>query len=220
MNLGRSRQIAVDWGILLMVVLALVLGGFALVDRFRQQDGRAVGDRQVPGWLEYANEGNRIGPDNAAVTIIEFGDYECPFCQRVAPILQSVVEAHPGDVALVYRHLPLSYHRQAYPAARLAECAADQTWFAPVHQRLYELTDLSTLSPRAVGEAAGVPDLPRFLSCAADTAKVDRIEQDVAAARRLDVRSTPTILVNGLQLASLPDSAQLFELVREHLDNR
>lgn len=215
MDHASIRHAAVDWGILAMVMMGLVLGGFALSDRLRGGVVSPLADRQIRDWRTYSDEGNRIGPEDAAVTIIEFGDYECPFCQQVAPILQAVLEANPRTVALVYRHFPISYHEHAYAGARVAECAAEQAWFAPVHQRLYELEHLSALDPQTLGLAAGIPDLPRFVACTADSTTVQRIERDIAAADRLGVRSTPTIIINGLQLASTPDSVRLFELVRE-----
>jgi protein-disulfide isomerase len=96
----------------------------------------------VDDWGPLVAAGHRIGPSNAVVTILEFGDFECPVCgsyqqTTLAPFLLE----NATTAALVYRHWPLSYHRFAMPAARASECAARQGAFPAYHHELYAHQD-------------------------------------------------------------------------------
>lgn len=78
-----------------------------------------------------------IGPPTAKITIIEYSDFQCPYCARLAPILNRIKEAYPEDVRVVYRHFPLSFHDKAFIAAEAAEAANAQGQFAAWHDVLY-----------------------------------------------------------------------------------
>ena len=95
------------------------------------------GEATVTNWQRYADGGHRLGPETAAVTIIEFGDYQCPFCRASEPHLKAIRAKYGNDVALVYRHFPLPGHGSAFPAARGAECAGQQDRFWEFHELLY-----------------------------------------------------------------------------------
>lgn len=177
-------------------------------------------DRIVPEWRTYAKQGNRKGPKDAAVVIVEFGDYECPACRAFEPHVNAVRSAFPEDVAVVYRHWPLSYHNLAYPAARAAECAALQGKFALFHDWLYRDSEwMADPRRRFVASATriGIDNLEMFESCLDDSDPVDSIERDIAAAKELGGTGTPTVLVNDLLLGSLADSLTLLKLVDDAL---
>lgn len=116
----------------------LLVAGTVAWDRVTNRVGGPIvpEDRAIDGWERLAADGHRIGPWEAAVTILEWGDYECPFCRRLDPGIRAVLREHPRSVALVYRHFPMSYHEHAYRAARLAECAAALGRFAEAHEAL------------------------------------------------------------------------------------
>jgi protein-disulfide isomerase len=120
-------------------------------------------------------------------------------------------------VAFVYRHFPLSYHQYAYPAARAAECAADQDRFWAFHWLLFEEENWLGDAMAQFAVRAGVSDFDEFDQCLADTASVPAIEADIAAAGELGAAGTPTIIVNGLLLASGRDSLSLQAIVEEAL---
>ena len=194
------------------VVLSKALGG--------APDTLTRPDRMVPEWREYVDEGHWMGPRDAKVVIIEFGDYECSSCRAVAPHIDAVRSAFREDVAVVYRHWPLSYHYLAYPAARAAECAAAQGLFDPFHEWLYTDTEWMA-NPRGRFEAfaaqLGMPELQVFGTCLDDLDPVPSIERDMAAVEEIGGTGTPTILVNGLLLGSPADSLTLTRLVRTAL---
>jgi protein-disulfide isomerase len=170
----------------------------------------------VEDWERYVQGGHRIGPDDAAVPILEFGDYQCPFCKAAEPHLGAILQRY-DDVALVYRHLPLAnLHPFAYAAASAAECAAEQDAFWPFHRLLFETDGWATLEPASVYDElatkAGVEDRERFSACLAVTDPADTIEADLAAAAALGFTGTPTFVVNGTTYRGLIDSLR-FEAV-------
>jgi protein-disulfide isomerase len=155
---------------------------------------------EVDDWKRVASSGHRIGPANAAVTIVEFSDFECPACRRFAnetfPALQ---QRFPGQVALLYRHYPLRAHAAALPAARASECAAAQGRFEAFHKVLFSQTDsLRALAFQWMAREARVADRDAFARCVASTARVSAIEMDLAEARRIGGQGTPTLVVNGM----------------------
>lgn len=152
-----------------------------------------------------------MGPIDAPITIVEFADFECPACGHFTNIILKQLEAnHPGQVAVVFHHWPLSYHRFAYPMARASECAAAQGHFKEFHDLAYAQQDSFGLKPlEAFAKASFIEDIPRFLGCASGGDKVAVIEADIAAAKSLGGTGTPFVLVNGLAYSSMPDSATL-----------
>ncbi|MCJ7629312.1 MAG: DsbA family protein [Longimicrobiales bacterium] len=176
-------------------------------------------DREISSWVDLAETGHRVGPRDARVTIIVFGDYDCPFCRRAEGPLRAVLDEYPNDVAVVYRNLPLRIHEHAYQAARLAECGAEQGRFYEVHRFLYNADDLDPLrlQVETVGHAVEIPDLAAFSDCASRVDPVARIEEDLRVAEALDIVAVPAIIFEGTLLGIPPDSLALFDLVRAQL---
>ena len=152
-----------------------------------------------------------MGSPAAPVTIIEFSDFQCPYCAEAARVLQSVRTKHGDRVTLIYRHYPLQrIHPHAWTAALASECAAEQSRFEAFHDRLFE--DQASIGERSwisFAIAAAVPDTLRFLSCVEHKRPKNRLEEDIAAAEGIGVRGTPTILVNGVLLRGTPTLEEL-----------
>jgi protein-disulfide isomerase len=164
----------------------------------------SVESRTVPDWRSYA-EGQRIGPADAKVTIVEFSDFECPFCRATAARLKAVRARYPRDVALVYRYYPLPYHTHAVAAARASLCAARQGRFEAFHDALFARQDsLGVVAWSRLADDAAVPDRAGFDRCMGDPGAPPEIERDLRAGTRLGVRGTPTLLVNDRLLDGAP----------------
>lgn len=103
------------------------------------------------------NNDNILGNKKAKVTLIEYSDFECPYCQKVGPTLQQVLQAYGDQVRLVYRHFPLSIHPYAEQAAEASQCAAEQDKFWPLHDKFFaEQAALSaTIKPSASASVPG-----------------------------------------------------------------
>ena len=139
-----------------------------------------------------------LGPDDAKVTIIEFSDFECPFCQASFPVIRQVLNKYPNDVRLVYRHFPLkSIHPNAEALAHASMCAGEQDLFWPFHDRLFSQQG-SVHKDNVIEHARAVgADTNRFISCQNSSRWFDEIDLDFAEAVSQGGRGTPTWLVNG-----------------------
>ena len=187
---------------------------------FPASDNRTDEPKPVPvaNWKNFA-VGHRFGPADAPVTIIEFADFECPVCRTftLGP-LQAIRDKYPTQVAVVFRHWPLRYHRFAYASARAAECAGRQGKFEQFHDMIYLKQDSIGLKPfEDYAREVGVQDLPAFNSCNTATSPIPSVEADKVAATSVGGSGTPTILINGLRLPGAPDSARLEQFVRAAL---
>ncbi|HXT16464.1 MAG TPA: thioredoxin domain-containing protein [Gemmatimonadaceae bacterium] len=162
----------------------------------------------VRDWRAIANAGIRDGDSAARIQVIEFADFQCPFCAQYEQTLRAFQKEHRGQVARVFVHFPLTIHRFARSAARAAECAAAQGRFPQMQTALYAKQDSFGLRPwSAYGADAAVTDSVSFAKCAADSNRLERIEQGIALANKLKVYGTPAVIINGWKfMGGPPDS--------------
>jgi protein-disulfide isomerase len=172
------------WPLLVVATLAV-----ACVSCDSQQTSRVpVGDSPVRG------------PADAWVTIVEFADFECPYCGRAAPTVASIGQAYPDDVRLIFKHYPLPFHPRAEPAALAAVCAMAQGAFWPMHDLLFanqKALEDSDLEGYASSLAL---DLPSWHTCLQDPASAALIQDDVTSGDNAGVTGTPTFFINGKAL--------------------
>jgi len=169
----------------------------------------------IKDWRAILSRGSAIGSADAPVQIIEFGDFECPFCGEFHRTLGSVQREHPNAVTLTFAHFPLPGHRFAAPAARVAQCAGDQSRFEAMHDQLFEHQDDFGLKPWSdFANAAGVPDLGAFDACVKRTDPIPSVEESKALGKKLDIQGTPTIIINGWKLGRPPNADELDGMVR------
>jgi protein-disulfide isomerase len=137
------------------------------------------------------------GPDAAPVTLIEFADFECPFCGVVYPRLEKLQEEFKGKLRVVYKFYPLPSHPHGEAAARAGAAAQKQGKFWPMHHKLFE--NQKTLEPSDIerfAKEAGL-DLPKFRADLGSQPITDRIARDKKLADDLQIKGTPTIFING-----------------------
>lgn len=145
-------------------------------------------------WPQLLATGGRLYYHPKRPLIVEFGDYECPYCRRAHRQLDSLLVAFRAG--LLYLHFPLSrIHPTAEMAARASICAEQQNKFETMHRRLLE-TDAWRTNPDWIAEAvaAGIPDTNRFRRCLGEEATAARLARDRALAERLGVQGTPTFV--------------------------
>ena len=145
-----------------------------------------------------------LGPADAPVTIVEFVDLQCPFCAREWPKIKQLLAEYPDKVRLVFKHYPLSYHKKALPAHAAIQFALDQAGpdaFWKMHDLIMaNPKNLETSHLRSYAQALNL-DLNQFDQLMSDPKKINQmLAPDMALARKCKVRSTPTVLVNGLKL--------------------
>ncbi len=161
--------------------------------------------------------GHAAGPDDALVTIVVWGDFECPYCARMAPVVERARQKYGNDVRVTYRHLAMAFHRKASLAAEAAIAAADQGKFWAFHDAVYgSFGALDRADLERFGQAAGL-DIPKLRAALDDRRYRDLVLAEGAAAEALGVDGTPTLFINGKPVVGSRDSETLEKLVDEHL---
>jgi protein-disulfide isomerase len=140
------------------------------------------------------------GATNAKVTLVEWADFECPFCARTAPVLDELVERYSGQVRLVFKNYPLSIHKHAEQAARAGAAAHRQGKFWAMHHALFDRTDKKVKLEHDALEAAAKEiglDLKRFKEDLASEPVADIVGKDRKQADALGLEGTPLLYING-----------------------
>jgi protein-disulfide isomerase len=139
------------------------------------------------------------GPKNAKVVMIEYSDYQCPFCERHHPTMQKLMTDFPGQVSWVFRHFPLSFHPNAIPAANAAECASEQNKFWEYTDALFA-DQRQDLQPDSFYEGLATAqrmNLTQFKSCYSSKKYSSRISNDQSEGAASGVNGTPATFING-----------------------
>ncbi|MDE2089846.1 MAG: DsbA family protein [Gammaproteobacteria bacterium] len=154
------------------------------------------------------------GPANAPVTIVEFSDFQCPFCKRAEQTLRELEHQYQGKLRVVYRYFPLlPIHPDSVKAAEAAQCAAEQGKFWPYHDILFAKQN-ALGSPDLKKYAQGLKlNMQRFDTCLDTDATVSRVAGDVAEGNRLGVSGTPTFFINGIRLSGAQPIARFKKLI-------
>ncbi len=158
------------------------------------------------------------GPKDAPIKIIEFADYECPYCQKVNPELKKLEEAFTGKVQFIYMDLPLPMHAHAEKAAEAALCAHDQDKFWEFHDALFNnptQLDVPHLKQQAVALKL---DEARFNKCLDSGEKSATVQKNLAEARRLGLTGTPSFFINNHFLGGAVGYDALHDLVQQQLN--
>lgn len=172
----------------------------------------------IEAWRDDLAMGVRLGSDSAPTQLIEFADFECPFCGSFHKTLKVLAQKYRNQIGLTYVHFPLQGHRFAIPAARVAECASNQGRFEAMYDRLFDGQDQFGLKPWGdYAIAAGVPDIPAFDACIVKTDPIPRVEEGKALGAKLNVQGTPTIIINGWKLEHPPTEKELDQMVQRVL---
>ncbi|HTQ42066.1 MAG TPA: thioredoxin domain-containing protein [Polyangiaceae bacterium] len=156
------------------------------------------------------------GPASASVSVVLFSDYECPFCARAEPIVRSLEQAHPGDVRVVFKNMPLPIHDHAWLAAKAALAAGEQGKYWEYHDALFahpKALDRASLERYAADIGL---DARRFTRDLDDARLEARLEADVADADALGVKGTPTLFVNGRRIVGAQPLATLESAAAKH----
>jgi|SRR5579883_1416846 len=161
------------------------------------------------------------GPADAPVTIVEFGDYQCPFCHQIEPALESVLTQFPHQVRFVFRNFPLTeIHPEAMHAAQAAVCADKQGKFWAMHDAIYaDDAPLSIGALRALAGKVGL-DSTKFEACVRNGDADATINADIQAGDQLAVEGTPTLFIDGRYLNGTVPREQLVSIIQGELKRR
>ena len=196
--------------VIVIVILAL-FGVFTLTKKSNDSQNGSGGSSNAQ-----ASE-HKVGAGNKGVTLVEYGDFQCPACKSYYPLVKQVKEAFGDDITFQFRHFPLNQiHPYAFQASRAAEAAGKQGKFFEMHDLMYENQDswsqaqnVSTIFEGFAQQLGLNMDQFKADVASADTAAV--INADIKSGQALGAKSTPTFVLNGKKLDKNPASFEEFK---------
>jgi len=188
----------------------------AYVTDLRAQYGVVVELSQPSAKVEVANE-PRLGSESAPVQIVEFADYECPYCQKVNDDLKKLREQFGDKVSLVYKDFPLPMHALAARAAEAARCAGAQGKFWEFHDALFESKKLHTAEMKEEARALKL-DGDRFDKCLDSGEQSAVVKKDSQEGQKLGISGTPSFFINSHFMSGSIGYAKLQDTVQKELN--
>lgn len=227
--LGVSQGVAVSFIVGFFILLNLVLGGEGLASSKKVAVNNlptAVAP-QLPGEpsapsapveVKITSADHVLGSSKAKVTIVEFSDFQCPFCGRFYPTIKQALAEYKDKIKFVYKHFPLeSIHQQARPAAEASECAGEQGKFWEFHDKLFEKQE--ELGDAFYKKLAGDLKLNvnKFNDCVASRKYSSKVDADYQTGISAGVQGTPHSLVNGTPVSGAVPYEQLKAVIEAEL---
>jgi protein-disulfide isomerase len=160
-----------------------------------------------------------LGPADAKIVIVEFSDFQCPYCRRFhADTYHALLDAYPGQIRFVYRNLPLpaTMHPDAMSAAIASLCANDQNAYWDYHEKLFSSETLGEKTYIQYAADLGL-DVDTFTACLSSGQHDDFIQKDMAFSSNLGVQSTPTFFINGLAIVGAQPLSNFQQLIDKEL---
>lgn len=157
------------------------------------------------------------GSDKAKVTIVEFSDFQCPFCKKGSDTLKDVIKKYGSKVKYHFRDFPLSFHDRGKPASNAARCAAEQGKFWEFHDSLF--ADQKKLADEdfiALGKKLNL-DMGKFEPCVKESKRMADVEKDIQAGENAGVSGTPAYFINGVFVSGALPLKKFEEMIDEEL---
>jgi protein-disulfide isomerase len=181
------------------------------------QDKYSVEYKLEPIRVEVAADGPSKGPENAPVTIVEFSDFQCPFCSRVNPTLAQVREKYGDKVRIVFRQYPLSFHQQAQKAAEASLCAHEQGKFWEMHDTMFANQQALGVEQLKAHAAQLGLNAEAFNSCLDSGKYAEKVAADFKEGSAAGVTGTPAMFVNGRFISGAVPFEQIAQVIDDEL---
>lgn len=209
MSRMEKRKKYLLFGVLIVVFLVLLVFGLRRV-------------RHLPTQLEIEPYKVKGAPE-APIYILVFSDFECPYCNKIRPTLDKLLEMYPTQLKLVFKHYPLKSHKNAIVAAEAAECAADQGKFWDYHDALFknifEWFGVEKTDEKFIRYAGGLGlNTSQFQSCIESHSKRAVVDKNRTEGRHFFVSGTPTLIMNGRIILKGYNIEYLTRMVEEQLE--
>ncbi len=162
---------------------------------------------------------NTLGSKDAPVTLVEFADYECPYCQKVSGDLVKLQKEFAGKVSFTYKDFPLPMHAHAQKAAEAARCAGEQGMFWQYHDELFRTKEIA-LEQLSTHAADLKLDVAKFSKCIDSGAEAAAVQRDRAEGNKLGLSGTPSFFVNGHFYSGALDYAALHQIIEQQLSEK
>jgi protein-disulfide isomerase len=174
----------------------------------------------APLRMAIPTSGPAKGNPRAALTVVEFADFECPYCKQATGTLEPVLREYGDNVRFIYRHMPLPNHRFAFKAAQAAVCADQQGQFWPYHDLLFSRSpELSAASLEDLARSLKL-NMSDFAACLSNEDSRAIVTADMKEATRLGVASTPTFFVNGRMVKGAIAPEEFRKILNEEIAER
>ena len=203
-----------------VVITALVVRREFFLDQVSEREPDQV--LSDSAWQVVSERPAEFGTSPARpMTIVEYFDYECPFCRELQPVMNALELRYLEDITLIYRHYPQFYHTAAYDAAIASECAAHQGYINVYHNILYANQPLlsDSLDWSLLAQLAGVPDLTRLGNSVAAVSPAPKVNADITMARMFRLDGVPTLIINGAVYSGLMTADELDTIVQRALSD-
>lgn len=166
------------------------------------------------------NDSPTAGPDNAPITIVEYSDFQCPYCAQAVPTIKQIRKNYPDKVRIVYKQFPLDFHKDAFRASEASLCINEQST-----DYFWKLHDYMLANPRSLDQANLIAkaieygaDKDKFSQCLISGKYVSQVQSEMQEGRAIGVSSTPMFFVNGITLRGAQPYAVFEELIEEELE--
>ena len=193
-------------------------------DKYKPEGaGAAPAAPQPPAIVKFEDLKGRPseGPENAPVTLVEFSDYHCPFCGRVEPTIDKLMETYKGKIRKVWRHYPLPFHKGADRTHAAAECAHEQGKFWDYHKKLFASLGLNKDDATLIKFAEELKlDKGKFEQCLTSNKYIPLVQQEIAKGAQYGVRGTPATFVNGELVSGAQPYENFEKVVKKYLDGK
>jgi protein-disulfide isomerase len=213
-------------GAVVVVLLALTVFA-ATYSGFGGTGSIVAGDRQnvpVTGNAGNVATGNPdgqdpfFGPENAQVTIIEYSDFQCPFCARAVPVLDQIKSVYGDSVKFVFKDFPLSFHQFAQKAAEAGQCANDQGKFWELHDMMFaNQGSIDVGSIKGYASSLGL-DTEAFNACLDSGKYAAEVQQDFNEGKAAGVSGTPTFFINGQKIVGAQPFSAFQQIIEQELE--
>ena len=219
------KQDAILNGALIVISACVVVITVAAVRRMHDDHAvraDAPSITQIKDWRSFQTNGDLIGSADAPVQIVEFADFQCPFCGREASVIESELARNPGKVALRFRHFPLDViHPYAHAAALAGICADRFGWFPAFYRTVFDNQDsLPARTWKWFARQAGQKDDKQLGACMKDSATERVLARDLADGKAAGVSGTPTMFVNEFRIIGVVPNTTLDSVVNLALRGR
>ena len=156
------------------------------------------------------------GPAGAAVTLVEYADYECPYCQQIAPVVRKLEQEYKGKLAFAYKDYPLPMHPNAEKAAEATRCAESQNRYWDYHDMLFDKKQLDVASLKATARDLKL-DVEKFNKCLDSGEQAEAVRLHASEAQSLGLQGTPSFFVNGRAVNGALSYESLRAMIEEEL---
>jgi len=188
------------------------------IKQLRQKHGVKVMLEPPRVQVSVDDDPTKGGPASAPITIVEFSDFQCPFCSRAEPVVDEVMKKYGEKVRVIFRDYPLSFHQNAETAAMAGECAEDQGKFWEMHKAMFG--NQAKLAAADLVETAGNIGLNKdaFKGCLDSGKFRSEVQKDFQEGMRYGVTGTPTFFINGIMIVGARGVESFSEIIDRELE--